>query len=278
MAKTRFGRLPVTLACLLSVVASTGILLSSGCASGSGRQGMSESRSEIITESDESPERKRARIRIELALGYFEQGKTNIALDEIKLSIQADPTFSDAYSLRGLIYMRLNDLTIAEESFKKALDIRPHDANVLHNLGWLKCQQGVYPESLKYFSQALANPQYRERAKTWMAQGLCQIKAGSLEDAETSLSKAYELDAANPVTGYHLANLLYTRADYARGQFFIRRINNSDFANAESLWLGIKIEKKMRNLTATLELGMQLEKRFPQSKELGLYRRGAFDE
>lgn len=278
MAETRFGRLPVALACWLSVVASSGVLLSSGCASGSGSHSLSERRGEIITESDESQERKRARIRIELALGYFEQGKTDIALDEIKLSIQADPTFSDAYSLRGVIYMRLNDFAIAEDSFKRALDIRPNDGNVLHNLGWLKCQQAVYPESLRYFSQALANPQYRERAKTWMAQGLCQIKAGSLQDAEVSLFKAYELDAANPVTGYHLANLLYTRADFARGQFFIRRINNSEFANAESLWLGIKIEKKMRNSIAALELGTQLEKRFPQSKELGLYRRGAFDE
>ena len=105
-----------------------------GCASLSDLSGASAGRSELVTESDESSERKRARIRIELALGYFEQGKTTIALDEIKQAIVADPAFSDAYSLRGLIYMRLNDYATAEESFGKALAINPKDANVLHNL------------------------------------------------------------------------------------------------------------------------------------------------
>ena len=77
----------------------------SGCASApSGAVGASAARGEIVTDSDESDQRKRARIRVELALGYFQQGKTNIALDEIKLAIAADPTFSDAYSLRGLVY------------------------------------------------------------------------------------------------------------------------------------------------------------------------------
>jgi len=51
---------------------------------------------DLITDSDESAQRKRARIRLELALGYFEQGKTTIALDEIKQAIVIDPSYSDA--------------------------------------------------------------------------------------------------------------------------------------------------------------------------------------
>ena len=49
------------------------------------------------------------RLRIELAVGYFEQGQTTVALDEIKQALATDPTFADAYNLRGLIYMRLDD-------------------------------------------------------------------------------------------------------------------------------------------------------------------------
>lgn len=37
---------------------------------------------DIVTQSDEPQDRTRARIRLELAVGYFEQGKTTIALDE----------------------------------------------------------------------------------------------------------------------------------------------------------------------------------------------------
>ena len=262
----------------LFVVAAFFGFVISGCAAPSGASGATVSRTEIVTESDESSERKRARIRVELALGYFEQGKTNIALDEIKQAIAADPTYSDAYSLRGLVYMRLNDYAFAEESFNKALAFKPRDANVLHNLGWLKCQQALYAQAITYFSQALADPLYGERAKTLMAQGLCQARAGMNLDAEASLLKSYEFDAGNPVTGYNLANLLYQKEDFVRAQFYIRRLNNSELANSESLWLGIKVEKRLGGQEAMMQLATQLEKRFPQSPEAALYRRGAFNE
>jgi type IV pilus assembly protein PilF len=250
----------------------------SGCANGPDAGQSRVGSADLVTDSDETSARKRARIRVELAVGYLEQGKTNIALDEVKLALVADPDFADAYSLRGLIYMRLNELQLAQESFLKGLAVRPRDPNILHNLGWLKCQQARYPEALADFSLALSNPGYGERAKTYMAQGLCQIRAGQRREAEQSLLKAYEFDAMNPVTGYNLANLLFQNADFARAQFYIRRLNNSEWANAESLWLGIKVENKMADRVALLQLANQLEKRFPQSKEASAYRRGAFDE
>lgn len=250
----------------------------SGCSTQATIDGASIGRAEVVTESDETNERKRARIRIELAMGYFEQGKTSIALDELKQAIAADPTFSDGYSMRGLIYMRLNDFAFAEESFNKALSYKPNDSNVLHNLGWLKCQQALYPQSLQFFSQALANPMYGARAKTLMAQGLCQVRAGMYSEAEASLLKSYEYDAANPVTGYNLASLLYRKKDFVRAQFYIRRLNNSELANSESLWLGIKVENRLNNAEAMNQLAAQLEKRFSQSNEAALYRRAAFNE
>ncbi|NCN71244.1 MAG: type IV pilus biogenesis/stability protein PilW [Rhodoferax sp.] len=250
----------------------------SGCASQPNAQGATPGRTEIVTDSDESSDRKRARIRIELASGYFEQGKSNIALDEIKLAILADPTFPDAYSLRGLVYMRLNDFGFAEESFNKALALKPGDGNVLHNLGWMKCQQTLYPQAFSYFTSALNDPLYSGRAKTLMTQGLCQIRAGLRPQGEASLLKSYEFDAGNPVTGYNLANLLYQNKDFVRARFYIRRINNSELANAETLWLGIKIEKQLGNTENVTQLALQLEKRFSQSPETAAYRRGDFND
>lgn len=262
---------------LIAVLFVCGCLLV-GCATNTDSSSGQAGRTEIITDSDESGERKRARIRVELAMGYFEQGKTSIALDEIKQAIVADPGFADAYSLRGLVYMRLNDFGFAEDSFNKALSIKKNDSGVLHNLGWLKCQQALYPQALKYFSQALSDPLYGERAKTLMTQGLCQMRAGMRIEAEASLLKSYEYDAGNPVTGYNLANVLFLNEDFVRAQFYIRRLNNSELANAESLWLGIKVEKRLNNADALGQLGTQLEKRYPQSRETSSYQRGAFNE
>lgn len=248
-----------------------------GCAASS-ESGPGSARGDIVTESDEPEARRRARIRLELAVGYFEQGQTTIALDELKQSIAADPNFAQAYNLRGLVYMRLNDPRLAEDSFRRALAINPRDGDVLHNYGWLLCQQSRFGESQKALAQAIAMPLYGGRAKSWMAQGLCQMKAGQGAEAELSFQRSYELDAANPVTGYNLASLLYLRGELVRAQFYVRRLNNSELANSESLWLGIKVERRLENREAVQQLAGQLRKRFAQSRELGSFERSAFDE
>ncbi len=263
---------------LLWVFFWVGVAAISGCANPQSPGESAGSRSDVLTESDEPDVRRRARLRLELAAGYFEQGQTNVALDEIKQSLVTDPTFVDAHNLRGLVYMRLNNIPLAEDSFRRALALNPRDADVAHNYGWLLCQQARYDESFKMFARAAGNPTYSGKAKTMMTQGICQVRAGQKAEAEKSLMQAYELDAGNPVTGYNLASLLYEGNELLRAQFYIRRLNNSDLANAETLWLGIKTERKMNNRETALQLGDQLKKRFGQSAQAALYDRGAFNE
>ena len=103
-------------------------------------------------------------------------------------------------------------------------------------------------------------------------------RGGDAAKAEATLMHSYELDAGNPVTAYTLSQLLFQRGDFTRAQFYIRRLNNSELANAQSLWLGIKVERRMNNRQAMEQLASQLRRRFPQSRELLAYERGAFDE
>ncbi|OOG85566.1 type IV pilus biogenesis/stability protein PilW [Hydrogenophaga sp. A37] len=256
------------LAILLSVL--------SACASGPGTP--TSNKAQPLTESDEPEAQKRARIRLELATGYFEQGQTSVALDEIKQSLAAFPAYGPAYVLRGLVYMRMNEPGQAEDSFRRALQINERDSDALHNYGWFACQQGRHAEAIQLFTRALANPAYGGQAKTLMAKGFCQTRMGQFAEAEGSFARSYELDAANPITGYNLASLLYKRGDDKRAQFYIRRLNNSDLANAESLWLGIKVERRMNNPQAADQLAQQLQRRFPRSPEYASYQRGAFNE
>ena len=253
-----------------------GALLSlSGCAGG---VSATSNTAQPVTESDEPEARKRARLRLELASGYFEQGQTTVALDEIKQSLAADPVYGPAYVLRGLVYMRLNDNRLAEDSFQRALQINPRDPDALHNYGWFSCQLGRHAQAIEFFARALASPVYGGQAKTYMAKGVCQTRMGQLAEAEGSFARSYELDAANPITGYNLAALLFQRGDDTRAQFYIRRLNNSDVANAETLWLGIRVERRLGNTEALQQLAQQLGRRYPQSREWALYQRGAFHE
>lgn len=248
------------------------------CAGGAGQPG-GGSLAEPLTEFDEPENRKRARIRIELASGYFEQGQTTVALDEIKQALAADPSYAPAYNLRGLVYMQMSEPALAEASFNRAIQLNPRDADAMHNLGWMWCQQGRLAPSLEQFGRALAVTGYANTARTWMAQGVCQVRAGMNAEAEKSLTRAFELDASNPITMYNLARLLLQRGDALRAQFYVRRLNASpDLVNAETLWLGLRVERRLGNAEGVRQLADQLRQRFPSSPEWARYLRGAFDE
>ncbi|WP_313314100.1 type IV pilus biogenesis/stability protein PilW [Pulveribacter sp.] len=258
-------------ACLLGLAATL-----AGCAhtGGNGAAGASEPAG-IQGETDA---RRRARIRLELAASYLQRGQAQVALEEVHQALAADPSYADAYHLRGLVFMAMGDLAQAEDSLKRAQGMKPSDPDILHNLGWLQCQRQQYAQADQLFDRALAVPTYAARSKTLMSQGLCYQRAGRSEQAEQTLLRAYEIDAGNPVVGYHLASLLFARGEAARAQFYIRRVNNGEFANAESLWLGVKIERQLRDLAAMRQLSEQLRKRFPDAKETRALDRGAFDE
>jgi type IV pilus assembly protein PilF len=262
---------------LISLVGVSIVLALAGCAGAGGGSG-GQPQTDQVTSSDEPEARKRARVRLELASGYFTEGKTTVALDEIKLALIADPNFGEAFNLRGLIYMRLSDMRLAEDSFRRALALNPKDADAAHNFGWMLCQQRRYDESFAMFNQANAVALYNNQSKTYMTRGLCELAANRRSDAERSFTRSYELDAGNPISGYHLSLLLFDRGEMERAQFYVRRLNNSQLANSETLWLGIKIERKMGNNDVVSQLSTQLRRRYPQSKELASLERGAFDE
>ncbi len=255
----------------LTIAALLGLVACSGAPTRSDK-------SDLVTASDETESRKRARIRLELGLNYFNEGKTTIALDEIKQSIAVDSSLYEAHSLRGLIYMRLNELSLAEDSFRQALALNPKAADVQHNYGLLLCQQGRMAAAGDMFGAALANPAYEDRAKTWMIQGLCQAKAGQLDAAEASLLKAYQVDPGNPVVAYNLGAQFYKRGEWAQAQRYLARLNSSDLANAESLWLGAKVAHKLGDAQSLQVLERTLRQRFPSSRESLWMERRSFNE
>jgi type IV pilus assembly protein PilF len=231
-----------------------------------------------LAETDESAALHRARLHTELASRYFDNGQMAVALDEIGRALAADPNHGPAHVLRGLAQMRLSNERLAEDSFVRALQINPRDRDALHNQGWLQCQQGRHAQSLVSFARALALADPDGHAKTWMTQGICQVRSGLLTDAETSFLRAHQLDADHPVVGYNLADLLYRRGELQRAQSYIQRLNQSEFANAQSLWLGLRVERRLQNTQTMDQLSRRLGQRFADSPEWALYQRGAFDE
>jgi type IV pilus assembly protein PilF len=278
---TRWWGAALAAACLLGGLGGLGGCVHQGppVPSPAGARAGSGDNRDIATASDQTQADRVSATRMDLAAAYFGRGQATDALDQVKLALVAKPDNPAAYSLRGLIYASLGDLATAEQSFRRASELAPHDADLMHNYGWFLCQQKRYPEADAQFARAMAEPAYRAQSRTLLAQGVCQASAGRMPDAERTLSRAYELDPANPAAAYNLAEVLYRGGQYDRALFYIRRVNSKDdLVTAQSLWLSARVQHKLGREDQVREVGVQLHARFAQSQETLLFDNGRFDE
>lgn len=258
-------------ACTTTTTTTSG---NAGSAAGAG----SETRS-TRGGSEAADAERRAKVRLELAGLYLARGQADTALDEVKQAIAAKPDMAEAYSLRGLIYGTLGEVTLADESFRRALQLSPGDGDAMHNYGWFLCQQRQFADAEAQFERALLQSQYRDVVRTLLAQGVCQARAGQWAQSERTLSRSYELDPSNPVTAYNLSEVLLHRGELERARFYVRRINSRpELSTAQSLWLAARIERRLGNIDGLQDYGRQLRDRFPQAPETLQFERGRFDD
>jgi type IV pilus assembly protein PilF len=254
-------------------IAMASVVLLAACASNQGNAPM-----ELATASDQTDNQKRAHIRLQLAVGYYEQRQKAVALDELKQALQADPNFVDAYSMRALIYMDMGEIRLAEENFLHAIKLSPNNPDLNNNYGWFLCQNGRVQQSIAYFEATLQDRAYQSPGKAMNNAGMCSLKLKDEAAAERYFSQAFKYDPANPATNVNLAKLYYDRHDYTRARFYIGRVTKTDVLSADVLWLAIKIERKLGDRGAEMSLVTQLHRRHAHSPEYAAYQRGAFDE
>ncbi len=231
------------------------------------------------TDFDRTDLDRRANVRMDLASGYFAGGQYGTALNEVKQVLAIKPDMTEALTLRALIYAALGETSLADDSFKRSLQLAPRDPDTLHNYGWFLCQLKRWNEATAQFEQALAQPQYRGPARTWLVKGVCEARAQQPAEAERSLLKAFELDPANPAIAINLGEVLLRNGQAERARFYVKRVNaNAEQSNSQSLWLALRIERRLSNSTAVTELAQELRKRFPQSPETTALDNGRFDD
>ncbi|MET3130023.1 type IV pilus assembly protein PilF [Oxalobacteraceae bacterium GrIS 1.11] len=259
----------------LAICSLAGLL--AGCANGPGQSG----KAELETSSDRSAAQKRAGIRLQLAVGYYEQGQLEVALDEIKKALQAEPDLADAYGVRALIYMGMGETGLADDNFKRALNLAPHNPDLSNNYGSFLCENGRVAEALPYFDAALKNKTYQSPANALNNAGSCSLKVKDYASAERYLLQALQLTPDLPATNANLAQIYYARHDYERAGFFIGRLTKvakMESLTATVLWLAIKVQHKLGDTSAEAGLVTQLRRHHSATPEYAAYLRGAFDE
>lgn len=227
--------------------------------------------------SDETLAHRRARLRLALATAYYQQGQDAVALEELRQSLAHRNDHAAAWNLRGLVLMRQGQWEPARESLVRAMALAPQDADPVHNLGWLMCQRpdARLAEAEQLLQRALG---LVASAKTWMALGLCQQRAGNLERAGTSLQQALILAPDQPQALWPLAQVLYSQGRWQQAWDTLARLHAGHAASAESLWLAIRAARRIDNGEMASQEMAQLRREFGRSPQAQALDKGWFDE
>jgi type IV pilus assembly protein PilF len=224
-----------------------------------------------------SDARNRARLHTDLAAAYYGRGSMAIALDELRIAVDADASYAPAHSMFGLVYMQLRETKLAEESFQRALSYSPNDSDINHNYGWFLCQTERAPESIKYFLHAIRNPLYPTPWRSYAAAGVCSQRMKNEKQAEEFFERALRLEPDEPSSLLQLGQIRYRQGSLEDARRLVGRYNRLVGPSAESLWLAVRVERKLGQRVAERNYATELRRRYPGSPEYQALQRGEFD-
>ncbi|MDP2397427.1 MAG: type IV pilus biogenesis/stability protein PilW [Burkholderiales bacterium] len=231
----------------------------------------------VDTTGNESNARIRSRIHTELAAGYFEMGNLGVALESITTALQADSSYHTAHNIAGLIYATLKDDRRAEEHFTRALRLNPADPDANNNYGMYLCQHRREEEGIKYLLIAVQNPLYTAPERSLVNAGVCARRRGDNAAAQDFFRRAVSVRPNQPQALYQLAELSFLSNNFAAAQSYLRRLAQTTAANAEVLWLALRVERKLGNTLAEASFAQQLRNNFPDSREAVALKAGRFE-
>ena len=221
--------------------------------------------------------RNRAKVHAELGALYYGRGNMAVALEELRTAQSADSTYALTYSILGLVYAELRENALAQSNFERALSLSPTDPDINHNYGWFLCQTKREGEAIKYFMRAVRNPLYPAPWRSYSAAGVCAMRMNNLKEAEGYFQQALRQDPNDPQSLLPLGDIRYRQGNLEEARRLVSRYNKLVEPTAESLWLAVRIERKLGERLAEAGFANQLRRRYPTSREYQQLQRGDYD-
>lgn len=162
-----------------------------------------------------------------------EAGKLIEAKAEVITYLTQEEDNEYAWTLLGHIREELEEDSLAESAYSKALAINPDFVQAITGMGILARKSGDYKESEKYYSKAIEiDPSYAEAYASLL---VIKIKQEKFQEGVDIGVKAYELDKTNPVIAANLCIAYHYNGEPENTQKFKKIAARNGYPNVEKL-------------------------------------------
>lgn len=207
-----------------------------------------------------------------LGVAYLTRGKYDIAMRKLKKAIEYDDENANAHHYIAELYRRLKENELAEEHFEEAMDLAEKDYSIKNNYGIFLCGVDSYDKGMSLLKSVLSDPLYNNKDQVYENMGLCSQKQGNLKNAKNYFVKALKMNANLPGALLGLAQIEFDGQRIKSAASYYNRHNKISGHTAQSLWLGVLIERKKGNKGRSGSYGVLLKGKFPDSEEARLLK------
>lgn len=215
----------------------------------------------------EAPAPVRAQLHQEIAAGFYERGQMDVALQELDEAVKLDPKNAKIYNVYGLVYATLGKDADAQRNFQQAIELAPSDSEIRQNWGWFLCTHGRAQESIPEFEKAFANPLYRSPDVALANAGKCSVEIGDYRRAEDYFKRALQINPGNVPAAYSFSLLAYRQGRLDEARMLVRRVTVMPNPAPDALYLGMCIERKLKDSAGEASYVSQLRNRYPEAPE-----------
>jgi len=206
--------------------------------------------------------------RVALGKAYMQQGKYELAQENVLKALDRDPNSVDAHTVAAVLYEHLGNTKVAEQHYARAAELAPKSGDTNNNYGQFLCTSGRYDEAQKYYARAMEDPFYKTPGILYSNAGMCLADHGGdaqQSQAEKYLRQALEVDPNNALALYYIAKVLYTKNDFFHARAFIQRFEALGKPDPAALLLARNIEVKLGHADSAKDYAQRLHKDFPDS-------------
>ncbi|MGA9333815.1 MAG: type IV pilus biogenesis/stability protein PilW, partial [Rudaea sp.] len=211
-----------------------------------------------------------ARVRMELGQRYMQEGKLELALDNLQKALQYDDNLVDAHTVIAVLYEKIGNIKAAEQHYARAVELAPKSGDANNNYGVFLCAEGKYAEAQKYFSAAMHDPFYKTPDVLLTNAGTCLVDhagASNYDEAERDFRSALDANPKNAAALFYMAKLLYLKNDFFHARAFIQRFESLGKPDPAALLLARNIETRLGHADAARDYAQRLRKDFPESTQ-----------
>lgn len=215
-----------------------------------------------------------ARDRTAIAAEYIRKGENDKALSYLQQALKSNPDSADAHNLMGVVMERDGNVKAAGKAFRKALSLRDDFTQAHNNYGSFLFRQKEYKQALKQFEAAAADASYGYRASAFEGVGRCAWMLGDRARAEEAFSRSLSLEPNLPTATLYIAEIRYDQNNPESARSLYKRyleLTPNSPQTAQSLWLGIRLERRYGNQDALASYELALKRLYPESREYKLY-------